>query len=216
MSDKLKNIALGWDEVEEASNGFSSVEVGAYVVRIDDIENFDDKEYLKIYFDINEGKLKNHFSEEHKRFGPAWPFNATVYASYKQTALSFFKRFITAVERSNAGYNFVKTGGDFEKLKGKLLVAVFGLTEIPVPDAKNENKPQVKVRFREWRSIEALKDGKIVIDDEVKKLSSDYDLKAYENALDEIGEKPAASVEKNEEQAYQTSKAIVGDDELPF
>lgn len=212
MSNKLKNIAQKWDTIEELSDGFAKLEVGPHIVKITDVENFDDKEYLKVYFDINEGELKGEFARRHEQFGPDWPYDATVYASYKQTALSFFRRFITAVERSNSGYSFVNTNGDFELLKGKLVVAVYGLTEIPVPDSNNNNKPQVAVKFREWRSIEALREGLIETPEDIKKLTSNYDLERYQEALDEIEYEAPAKVTKQD----LSNANIVDDSELPF
>ena len=216
MSNKLKNIATGWHTFDEAGDDFSQVGVGAHVIKIMNVENDDEKEYLKIYFDINEGELKGHYKEQFERFGnDKWPFDATVFQSYKQSALPFFKRFITAIEKSNLDYSFVKTNGDFEKLKGKLLVAVFGETEIPVPDENNDNKPKVRVKFREFRSIEALKNGDIKVPDDVKTLSSDYDKEKYAEALQDI--KGAFKEEKEvDTELFETSIKLTGDDDLPF
>ena len=209
---KLSNIAKKWDNIEESS-AFPKLEVGAYVVKIDDVENFDDKEGLKVFFDINEGELKGEFERQHKIFGPEWPYDATQWVSYREAALGFFKRFITSVERSNNDYNFKETNGDLVKLKNKLVVAVFGLSEIPVPDVNNNNKPRIGVKFREWRSIEALKNGKIEIPADVKKLSSDYDLNKYEEALGELNHEPQSTTKET----YVASAAdIITDEDLPF
>lgn len=213
MSNKLgANLLAGWNEIEESTGDFPQIEAGAYIVKIDEVENFDDKEYLKIYFDINQGPMKGEFERQHKLFGPDWPYDATQYSSYKEKALPFFKRFITAVERSNSGYSFVKTQGDFEQLKNKLVVAVFGPTEVPVPDAANGNKPRVMIKFREWRSIEALNENKIITPTNVLKLKSNYDLEKYNDALAELQQQAPAEVQA----AYETSKGLVDEEDLPF
>ena len=72
------------------------------------------------------------------------------------TALSFFKGFITAVEKSNPGYHW---DWDEKKLIGKNVIAVFGDEEY---EDKNGNI-KIGTKLVEFRSLEAYKEGKITV-----------------------------------------------------
>jgi hypothetical protein len=82
--------------------------------------------------------------------------------SYKRTALSFFKGFITAVENSNPGY---KWDWDEKKLVGKNVIAVFGEEEY-----LKDGQVKTSVKLVEFRSLDAYKEGKIKVP-EIKRLS---------------------------------------------
>lgn len=95
---------------------------GAYICAITDVEDVADKEYLKVTYDICEGDYKWYFSklrEDH----PDWSWTGAYVKSYKQAALPMFKRFCSAVSKSNG--KFVFDGGsvnaDEETLVGKKL-----------------------------------------------------------------------------------------------
>lgn len=182
----LNNLAKKWDDISDEVAKGPKIENKAYILKIVHVENFEKKEYLKIDFDFVDGELKDYFYEKSKDKLPALDFNGTIYRSYKETALTFFKQFITAVEKSNDGYSFVATNGDPQRLVGKRFVGVFGPTEIPLLDENNDNKPVVMNKLRFERSIEALRNNKITIPTDVKPLSSDYDLERYQELLAEV------------------------------
>ena len=106
--------------------GFDRPEAGAYICKITAVEDLPAKEYLKVAYDIAEGKYAGYYTktrEEH----PDWAWAGAYSKSYKTSALSFFKRFCTAISRSNG--NFVFDGGavnaDERTLVGKKIGLLF-------------------------------------------------------------------------------------------
>lgn len=158
-----------WEETSE-SGEFLNIEVGSYLAKIVKIEDDENKQYVKVYIDLTEGKYKDFFKHNAERNDNKWSPQGISYRSYKPTAYAFLKSFVTALEKSNVGYNFANTGFDFNSFVGKRVVAVFGEEEY---EKDNEIKTSVKVR--EFRSFIALQEGKIeipkkiVISDERKK-----------------------------------------------
>lgn len=145
----MKELNLSEVEVQQDL----TLEPGQYLCEIIRVEDVEEKEYLKIAFDIADGPLKNFFARIAQSQGK-WPNGGTIYKSYKQSALPWFKRFIVAVEKSNADYHF---DFDEKKLVGKKFVGNFGIEEW-----KNDDGQIVEsVKFDEARSIESWKQGKI-------------------------------------------------------
>ena len=147
--DKLPN-----EEVVE----FESLEKGAYICQIKDVEDVVEKEYLKIKFDIVDGKYKGWFDNYANGVLNDWSNQGTTYRSYKDSANRFFKAFITAIEKSNAKSNY-RWNWDEKSLVGKYFVAVFGEEEYE--DQYGEVKVSVKVQ--DIRSIPALRENAIQI-----------------------------------------------------
>lgn len=145
----MKQLNLNEVEVQENLN----LEPGQYLCEIIRVEDVEDKEYLKISFDIIDGQYKNYFSKIATTQNK-WPNSGTLYKSYKQTALAYFKRFIVAVEKSNADYTF---DFDEQKLVHKKFVGNFGIEEW-----KNDEGDIIEsVKLDEARSVESWKQGKI-------------------------------------------------------
>ena len=89
--------------VNEAGE-FSRPSAGAYICIIRNAEDIPDKEYLRITYDIAEGDFKGYY-DDLRGSHPEW--NVGTYTrSYKTTALSFFKRFCSAVSKSNGNFVF--------------------------------------------------------------------------------------------------------------
>lgn len=111
---------INWNDVQEAE-GFERLPAGGYVVKIMAAEDVPEREYIKISFDIAEGKYANYFTKQYRdrmdSFGKA-NWGGTFIRSYREKAQPFMKAFITAVERSNPGFTF---GGKLTEFKGKLL-----------------------------------------------------------------------------------------------
>ena len=82
-----KNTLLGVSkrlvDVDEAGQ-FINIEVGAHKLKIVDAQDFPDDEYVLIYFDFIEGKLKDYFANRSKDKHPAWDFNGQVRVYYKE------------------------------------------------------------------------------------------------------------------------------------
>jgi len=140
-----------WDEVKEAGT-FTPLPVGPQICKIIAVIDDTNKEYLKIEFDIADGEFKGTFAESEKQFGE-WPIQGTTWRSYKPTAYSFFKNFITAIEKSNPGYNW---NWDEQTLVKKFFVANFGEEEY-----EDGGAVKVSIKCREFRSLQSFREGKI-------------------------------------------------------
>ena len=156
-----------WENIEEAGTSLPALEVkpGAYIVKILKVEDIQDKEYLKIYFDFYDGEYKGA-CEKYKKDNGEYPHAGSFIRSYKDTATRFFKAFITAVEKSNARTNY-RWNWDERTLEGKYFVAVFGEEEFE----KNDGTIGVSCKCVDARSIEALKNKEIKVPS-LKKLKS--------------------------------------------
>lgn len=156
----MKNVGL--ENIQEAQE-FNKLQPGGYICVINKVVDKSDKEYLEVYYDIAVGENKNHFFNLYSQFGN-WPNSGIMRRSYKQTALSFFKSFTTAVEKSNAGYKF-----DYQEQK--LVKKVFGavLAEEEYENQKGEIKTRIYVA--QVRSVDSIKNGDFKVP-ELKKYTS--------------------------------------------
>ena len=103
---------------------------GGYIMRIESVNNNEQKEQLEISLEFIDEDLKGYCANIKDRFG-FWPARCS--KSYKDKALPFFKAFIKAVQESNADTTGLVIG-DFEdvdetKLVGKLVGVVVGERE---------------------------------------------------------------------------------------
>lgn len=151
-------IIENWDSIVE-STSFKRLTPNGYIVKILNVEDHPEKEYLKIYFDIVKGDDKGYFKKQydgntHKE--RKWPNAGTFIRSYKDSATSMFKGFINAIEKSNKGYQW-----NFDE---KTLVnKVVGLI---IADEQYQNqKGQVRVRnyVAAVRSVETIEKGEYEI-----------------------------------------------------
>ena len=122
----MKQINL--NNVQEAGE-YKTLPAGAYICKIISAVDHPDKEYLLITYDIARGEYTGYYSEMRENH-PDWASVGTFYRSYKSTALPMFKRFCSAVSKSNM--NFVFDGNinaDEHTLAGKLIGIVLGEEE---------------------------------------------------------------------------------------
>lgn len=146
-----------WEQIKGEGES-KYITPGVYVCKILRVEDVKDRNYLKVEFDIYEGEFKGYFAERFERYN-RW--SGTYYQSYTENSHSSFKRFITAVENSNAGFkwNWIES-----QLVGKVVVFAFGKVEEIVENPKTHRKSLkwlVKPRFP--HSIKSYKEGKIDI-----------------------------------------------------
>lgn len=92
---------LNWESVEE-STPFSKLPAGGYVIKIVDVEDMADREYLNIVFDIKEGEFSGFYSDD---FGKMNPWAHRFVRSYKDSAAGMFKQFLSRLEDSNRDFN---------------------------------------------------------------------------------------------------------------
>ena len=90
--------------VQEAGES-KRLPAGAYICQIKDVKDVPDKEYLKIIYDISEGEYAGHYGSIRKDH-PDWEWVGAYVKSYKTAALPMFKRFCSAISKSNGGFIF--------------------------------------------------------------------------------------------------------------
>lgn len=153
----MKKIS-GYDKIQE-SGSFKRLGPGGYVVKLLDVADVPDKEYLKVSFDVCEGPEKDFFLNEFKndaRENKKWPNAGTFIRSYKEKALPMLKGFTSAVERSNSGYIW---DFDEKKLKGKIVGLVLGEEEF----LNSTGKVRTRTYVAAVRSVDVIRDGKFEV-----------------------------------------------------
>ena len=98
----MKHIDM--TNITEATD-FKRPDAGAYICKITAVEDVADKEYLKVPYDIAQGEFANYYTEMRTNH-PDWAWAGAYVKSYKSTALPIFKRFCSAVSKSNGNYVF--------------------------------------------------------------------------------------------------------------
>lgn len=144
-----------WENIKE-SNGFEKLPVGGYIIKILNVQDVAEKEYLKVSFDIADGEYKGFFKkqydEDNRGEDKKWPNAGSFVRSYKSTAESMFKGFVNAVENSNKNFKF---DFDEKKLVGKQVGIIVGMEQYL------NQKGQVRERtyVSAVRSVDTIKKG---------------------------------------------------------
>ena len=135
----MKSIDL--TNVNEASDS-SRLPAGGYVCKILSVEDVEEKSYLFMTFDIVEGEYKGYFTALHDRAG-FWGLK--VRRSYKPTALPFFKRMLSAINKSNGNFVFdaAAINNDERTLVGKLIGLILQEEEYIGNDGKTKTRLNV-------------------------------------------------------------------------
>lgn len=119
----MKKIENFDSVTETGDNSRKSPPAGGYICTVFAVLDVPEKEYLKVEYDIAEGEYKDYGLATLERAG----FNPLkMVKSYKESAKGFFKRFISAIEKSNPGYVW---NWDEATLVGKRFGAVLGEEE---------------------------------------------------------------------------------------
>lgn len=166
----MKN--LGLENVQEAQE-FKRLVPGAYICKITSVEDVDQKEYLKVEYDVTEGEFKDYYKDlnEKKNF-----WGGKFIRSYKESAKPFFKSFIVAVESSNSGYKF---DNDEKKLVGKLVGLVLAEEEYKKQDGTIGTRLYVSRTIK----VDDVKKGEYIVP-ELKRLADYQEEKAAFTAID--------------------------------
>lgn len=153
----MKSIDL--TNVSEASEG-QSIPAGGYVARIKSVEDLPQKEYLLVQLDIAEGEYKDYYQKLHDRLGANW-WGLESRRSYKPAALPFFKRFCTAVSKSNGSYIFDggRVNGDEKTLVGKLVGIILREEEY----ISNSGDKKTRLIIDREMSVDTIRSGKFKV-----------------------------------------------------
>lgn len=181
----------GYEQINEAGE-FKPLPKGIYTLVIKEVTDFPEKSYLKIRMDIAKGEFKDYFSN----------IELNEFRSYKESALSFFKGFMTAVEKTNQNY---KWDWNEKGLVGKFVVGVFDEEEY----INNDGELKVRVALQDVRSGEAYREGRIKLPG-LKKMTEEQKKQRLED-LGLNGSKVSQSGE-----AVGNNLPEIDDDGLPF
>lgn len=139
-----------WDDIQEKQDGeFPSPAPGGYVAVIVNVEDNEEKQYLRIEWDYADGAYKGENAATFARAG-FWP--TTLFRSYKDSALGFFKGFKTAVELSNPGYTFDCRRP--QALAGKAVGLVLGEEEY----VKGTGEIAARLYVAQTRTVKAIRE----------------------------------------------------------
>lgn len=152
----MKNI--NWNDVQEATER-KDLPVGGYVAGIMNAADVPDKEYLNICWDVAEGEYRGYFRdltksliERGKLNKGDWAWGGITKKSYKETALPFFKAFVTSVEQSNEGYKF---NNQEATLRGKKVGVILREEEY----MGNDGSVKTKLVVDRFTSVEKIRSG---------------------------------------------------------
>lgn len=114
----LDNIA------EKAEGEYKRLAPGAYACTIMEVQDFPDKEYLRLLVEIIDGEYKDYFSDEFYRDKP---FARSIIMSYKETALGMLKGRLKVISDCNPGFDAEAAinAGKEQLLVGKAVGVVF-------------------------------------------------------------------------------------------
>ena len=114
----LSNIA------EKAEGEFNRLKPGAYQCAIMEVEDFPEKEYLRLLVDIVTGEYKDYFSDD---FYADKPFAHSIIMSYKDSALGMLKGRLHVITDCNPGFDAEAAfgAGKEQMLVGKAVGVVF-------------------------------------------------------------------------------------------
>lgn len=144
---------VNWDNVQE-SQDFPRPVPGGYVARITNVEDVEEKEYLRIEWDFVGPPFEGSNLSTFDRLG-FWPLSFI--RSYKEKNLSWFKAFKTQLESSNPGYQFRED--DLSALRGKLIGVVLGEEEY----MGNGGTKKTRLTVRQTRSADAIRRGDFTV-----------------------------------------------------
>ena len=92
-----------WNSIQATGDGeFEALPAGPYVVKIVDMVDNEQREYVEVIFDIAEGPKAGFYSDD---FGKNHPYTHHFFMSYKQTALGMLKGRLEAIQKSNPGFD---------------------------------------------------------------------------------------------------------------
>lgn len=157
-----------WDNAKEYSD-FEKLPAGGYVCAIMNVEDFPEKEYLAITYDIAEGDYADYYSDD---WGKEHPYAHRFVRSYKEKAMGMMKGFLKAVDESN-GTNFgesITTGLDEHRLVGRLVGLILREEEY------ESNRGDIRRRLAVHRavSIDTIRSGNYKVPD-LKRLDCNTD-----------------------------------------
>lgn len=183
---KIENF----DKITEAGE-FQQLPAGVYGAVITNAIDVTDREYLEIYWDVAKGEYAHYFKS---LVDAGLTDSSKSIRSYKDSAVRFFKSFITAIEKTNSGYEW---DWNEKSLIGKKVMVVVGEEEY----IDKDGNVKTFTKAQEFRSLQSYKDGKLKTPELKKLTEKDWELWRSKN--------PSANTNN-------TAALDITDDDLPF
>ena len=189
------NCTRNWRDTE-ASGPMEKLPPGGYVCAVTGAWDVPDKQYLRVEFDIVDGPMRGFYTELRKRV--EWNVGYFI-LSYKDSAASIFKHFLSRIEASNPGFKADEFNNDERALQGKYIGLVLFEEEYQGSDGAVKTRI---TRMPDYCSVEDIRAGAFKLPP----------LKKLKNRLGSGGDPgpvppPAGAADFDE---------IAGDDDLPF
>lgn len=122
--------SVNFNEVEATTEGstYQQLPSGAYVCSIMAMEDFADKEYVRMMVDIIQGEHANYFSD---KFYNDKPWSHSIVLSYKDKALGMLKGRLQTIAGCNPGFDpeAAWNAGNLNMFVGKAIGVVFRAEE---------------------------------------------------------------------------------------
>lgn len=122
--------SVNFNEVEATTEGstYQQLPAGAYVCSIIAMEDFADKEYVRMMVDIIQGEHANYFSD---KFYNDKPWSHSIVLSYKDKALGMLKGRLQTIAGCNPGFDpeAAWNAGNLNMFVGKAIGVVFRAEE---------------------------------------------------------------------------------------
>lgn len=180
-----------WNNIAP-SGSFSRLQAGGYIVKITEVIDHDDKEYLELLYDIAEGPEAGRFTDP---FYADKPYAHRFSRFYTDRSIGDFRGFIQAIDASNG----TKFDEEFSKAKGfreqQLVGKLIGIVLREEEYLTNRGDIKTKLEVSSVMSIDRIREGKFTVPD-VKPLKE----------KPETGMKPAPEV----------PFANISDEDIPF
>ena len=152
----------------EIGGEFKKLPAGGYVCEITNVEDKPDKQYLLVTYDIATGPYKGYYSDE---WGKAHIYAHSIYKSYKDANMRYFRGFITCIDKSN-GTNFDSLYAGTDPVNEKLLIGKrIGLVIAYEEYMNDRGEKRERTYVHSNRSVQAIEAGDYEVPD-VKPLNN--------------------------------------------
>ena len=155
---------LNWSAIQATSDGgFEALPAGPYVVKIVEMNDKEDREYVEVVFDIAEGPKAGYYSDD---WGKAHSYTHHFFMSYKETAQGMLKGRLESIQKSNPGFDpFAAWDANrLDMFKNRLV-------GVNLQEEEYENRDgEVRTRLNVCQVVDAqlVRDGKVKVRDKKK------------------------------------------------
>lgn len=181
---------IDWTKEAEITGNSERLPAGGYICKITNVEDYPNKQYLKLEYEIVDGEYKG-WGE--KTAGGGW-WRLSFIRSYKQTARGYFKHFLSSLEKSNPGkFTVANFGQDENILRGLFIGLIVGYEEY----INNNDELKERLYVVDTVAGQDIRNGNYTVP-ELKKLKQD---------APRFDAAPAAT---------NDNASFIDDDQLPF